>query len=83
VSIVIVVINGVEIFHNYLRQKVQRWPLRARNCLPWAVYISVAQWNNIHRPFTGGASCYVVIVLSLRLPVWYGILGFNVPLDTV
>jgi len=53
VSIVIAVINGIEISHNYLRQKVQRRPLRALNCLRWAVYISVAQWSNIHRPFPG------------------------------
>ena len=42
VSIVIAVINGIEISHNYLRQKVHHRPIRVRNCKRWAVYISVA-----------------------------------------
>ena len=44
VSIVIAVINGIEISHNYLRQKMLRRPLHVRNCQCWAVYISVAKW---------------------------------------
>jgi len=37
VSIVIAVINRIEISHNYLRQKVQLRPIWARNYLLWAV----------------------------------------------
>jgi len=53
VSIVIAVISGIKISHNYLLQKVQRRSIRAHNCLCWAAYISVEQGNNIHRPFVG------------------------------
>ena len=43
VCIVIAVINGIKVSHNYLRHKVLRRPLPVRNCQRWAVYISVAQ----------------------------------------
>ena len=43
VCIVLLLINEIEISHNYLCRKVLRRPLPVRNYQRWAVYITVAQ----------------------------------------